>query len=201
MTDKRPLLQQLIDALRCLPGVGNKSAQRMAFNVLQHNRDGAKELAEVLLEAVERIGQCSQCQNLTEDEICSICINPRRESRSLCVVESPADVIALEQATGYQGHYFVLHGRLSPLDGIGPDDLGLSKLDAIFCNGQLQELILATNSTVEGEATAFYIQSLAQKHNIPISRIAHGVPLGGELEYIDQGTLAHAFGSRLTLAE
>ncbi len=199
MTDKRPLLQQLIDALRCLHGVGNKSAQRMAFNVLQHNRDGAKELADVLLEAVERIGQCSQCQNLTEDEICSICVNPRRESRSLCVVESPADVIALEQATGYQGHYFVLHGRLSPLDGIGPDDLGLSKLDAIFCSGQLQELILATNSTVEGEATAFYIQSLAQKHNIPISRIAHGVPLGGELEYIDQGTLAHAFGSRLIL--
>ncbi len=201
MTDKRPLLQQLIDALRCLPGVGNKSAQRMAFNVLQHNRDGAKELAEVLLEAVERIGQCSQCQNLTEDEICSICINPRREPKSLCVVESPADVIALEQATGYQGHYFVLHGRLSPLDGIGPDDLGLGKLDAIFRNGQLQELILATNSTVEGEATAFYIQSLAQKHNISISRIAHGVPLGGELEYIDQGTLAHAFGSRLTLEQ
>ena len=199
MPDKRPLLQQLIDALRCLPGVGNKSAQRMAFNVLQHNRDGAKELAEVLLEAVERIGQCSLCRNLTEEDVCSICINPRRAPESLCVVESPADVIALEQATGFQGRYFVLHGRLSPLDGIGPDDLGLKKLDAIFVAGELKELILATNSTVEGEATAFYIQSLAQKHNIPISRIAHGVPLGGELEYIDQGTLAHAFGSRLTV--
>ncbi len=201
MTEKRPLLQQLIEALRCLPGVGSKSAQRMAFQVLQHNRDGARELAEVLLESVEKIGQCCQCRNLTEDDVCSICINPRRDNSSLCVVESPADVIALEEATGYQGHYFVLHGRLSPLDGVGPDDLGLEKLNAAFVAGQLQELILATNSTVEGEATAFYIQSLAQKHNIRVSRIAHGVPLGGELEYIDQGTLAHAFGSRLLVDE
>jgi len=201
MTDKGSLLQQLIDALRCLPGVGNKSAQRMAFHILQHNRDGARELAEVLIKSVENIGQCQQCQNLTEYDICSICINPRRDSHCLCVVESPADVIALEQATGFQGHYFVLHGRLSPLDGIGPDELGLEKLNARFLAGQLQELILATNSTVEGEATAFYIQSLAQKHKIPISRIAHGVPLGGELEYIDQGTLAHAFGSRLVVED
>ncbi|MCF6263576.1 MAG: recombination mediator RecR [Xanthomonadales bacterium] len=201
MSDNRPLLQQLIDALRCLPGVGNKSAQRMAFYILQHNRDGAKLLAEKLIESVENIGECSQCRNLSESDICNLCINPKRDKSLICVVESPANVIALEQATGYQGLYFVLHGHLSPLDGIGPDDLGLEKLARIIQNGSLKELIIATNPTVEGEATSYYIQTLAKKQGLTVSRIAHGVPLGGELEFIDQGTLAHAFGARLPLED
>jgi len=161
MPDSRPLLQQLIDALRCLPGVGNKSAQRMAFYILQHDREGAKLLAETLLESVERIGECSQCRNLTETDICNLCINPKRDDSLVCVVESPANVVALEQATGYQGRYFVLHGHLSPLDGIGPEDLGLEKLADIIQSGSLKELIIATNPTVEGEATSYYIQTLA----------------------------------------
>lgn len=201
MSDNLPLLQQLIDALRCLPGVGNKSAQRMAFYILQHNRDGAKLLAEKLLESVERIGECSQCRNLSESDICSLCINPKRDNSLICVVESPANVVALEQATGYQGLYFVLHGHLSPLDGIGPDELGLEKLAKIIQSNGLKELIIATNPTVEGEATSYYIQTLAKAQGLAISRIAHGVPLGGELEFIDQGTLAHAFGARLPIED
>lgn len=201
MSDNRPLLQQLIDALRCLPGVGNKSAQRMAFYILQHNRDGAKLLAEKLLESVESIGECSQCRNLSESDICNLCSNPKRDKSLICVVESPANVVALEQATGYQGLYFVLHGHLSPLDGIGPDDLGLEKLAKIIQSGSLKELIIATNPTVEGEATSYYIQTLAKEQGLTVSRIAHGVPLGGELEFIDQGTLAHAFGARLPVED
>ncbi|MCF6225579.1 MAG: recombination mediator RecR [Xanthomonadales bacterium] len=201
MSDNRPLLQQLIDALRCLPGVGNKSAQRMAFYILQHNRDGAKLLAEKLLESVENIGECSQCRNLSESDICNLCSNPKRDKSLICVVESPANVVALEQATGYQGLYFVLHGHLSPLDGIGPDDLGLEKLAKIIQRGSLKELIIATNPTVEGEATSYYIQTLAKEQGLIVSRIAHGVPLGGELEFIDQGTLAHAFGARLPIED
>lgn len=201
MSDNRPLLQQLIDALRCLPGVGNKSAQRMAFYILQHNRDGAKLLAEKLLESVDRIGECTVCRNLSETDICNLCINPKRDKSLICVVESPANVVALEQATGYQGLYFVLHGHLSPLDGIGPDDLGLEKLAKIIQSGNLKELIIATNPTVEGEATSYYIQTLAKEQGLAVSRIAHGVPLGGELEFIDQGTLAHAFGARLPVED
>lgn len=201
MPDSRPLLQQLIDALRCLPGVGNKSAQRMAFYILQHDREGAKLLAETLLESIQHIGECSQCRNLSETEICNLCTNPKRDDSLICVVESPANVVALEQATGYQGRYFVLHGHLSPLDGIGPEDLGLEKLADIILSGKLKELIIATNPTVEGEATSYYIQTLAKAQGLAVSRIAHGVPLGGELEFIDQGTLAHAFGARLPIED
>ena len=192
-----PLLDQLIEALRCLPGVGPKSAQRMALHLLERDRDGGAHLSAVLREAVERIGRCRMCRNLTEQELCRICANPQRDAALLCVVESPSDVLAIEHATGYQGRYFVLMGRLSPLDGIGPAELGLDDLGARLADAPPRELIIATNPTVEGEATAFYLQRMAQKHGIAVSRIAHGVPLGGELEFTDQSTIAHAFASRL----
>lgn len=191
-----PLLQQLVEALRCLPGVGPKSAQRMAFHILERDRDGGRRLSTVLAEAVERIGNCSRCRTLTEHELCRLCSNPKRAAAQLCVVENPTDVMALEQATDYRGLYFVLGGRLSPLDGIGPAELGLDKLAERFADGEVKELILATTTTVEGEATAHYISEMAAERNIPVSRIAHGVPLGGELEYVDSGTLAHAFAGR-----
>lgn len=195
-----PLLERLMDALRCLPGVGPKTAQRMAFHLLERDRDGGRALADVLRQAMDRIGQCQRCRNLTEGELCRICASADRDDGLLCVVESPVDVHAIEQATGYRGRYFVLMGRLSPLDGVGPDDLGLDRLAERLRNEPPKELIIATNTTVEGEATAFYLQRMAQKHSIDVSRIAHGVPLGGELEYTDQSTLAHAFGSRQRLA-
>lgn len=190
------LLQQLIDALRCLPGVGPKSAQRMAFHILERNRDGGRQLASVLAKAVKEIGHCSRCRTLTEQDICRLCANPQRVGTSLCVVENPSDVMALEQATDYRGLYFVLGGRLSPLDGIGPNELGLNYLRDRLAGGEVKELILATTTTVEGEATAHYISGLAAPYAINITRIAHGVPLGGELEYVDSGTLAHAFAGR-----
>jgi len=192
-----PLLDQLIEALRCLPGVGPKSAQRMALHLLERDRDGGVHLSAILSEAMERIGRCKLCRNLTEQELCRICANPQRDAALLCIVESPSDVLAIEHATGYQGRYFVLMGRLSPLDGIGPADLGLDELGARLADTPPRELIIATNPTVEGEATAFYLQRMAQKHDIAVSRIAHGVPLGGELEFTDQSTIAHAFASRL----
>lgn len=194
-----PLLQQLIDALRCLPGVGPKSAQRMAYHLLERDRAGGRRLAGLLKEAMERIGHCSRCRTLTEHEICSLCANPRRDDALLCVVETPVDVLALEQATDYRGRYFVLGGRLSPLDGIGPKEIGLDQLEARLDEGGIDELILATNPTIEGEATAHYIGELAQERGIRSTRIAHGVPLGGELEYVDGGTLAHAFAGRRNL--
>lgn len=199
MTDvsSEPLLGQLTDALRCLPGVGPKSAQRMALHLLERNREGGVKLSSVLAEAMEKIGRCRQCRDLTELEVCSICSNPRRERSLLCVVESPVDVLSIEQATAYQGLYFVLLGRLSPLDGVGPAELGLDQLAERLESNPPAEMIIATNPTVEGEATSYYLQRMAQKHQIRISRIAHGVPLGGELEYTDHSTLAHAFGSRL----
>jgi len=190
------LLQQLIEAFCCLPGVGPKTGQRMAFHILERNRDGGRKLAEVLDNAVQHIGHCSRCRTLTETELCSLCANPRRDDSQLCIVETPADVFAIEQATSYRGRYFVLGGRLSPLDGIGPKELGMDQLAAILNTDKLQEIILATNPTVEGEATAQYISDMARKHGINASRIAHGVPLGGELEYVDGGTLAHAFSGR-----
>jgi recombination protein RecR len=190
------LLGQLLEALRCLPGVGPKSAQRMALHLLERDRDGGLQLSKVLEEAMERIGRCGVCRDLTENEVCRICANERRDQSLLCIVESPSDVIAIENATGYQGRYFVLLGRLSPLDGIGPAELGLEELAARLKDHPPGEMIIATNPTVEGEATAFYLQRMAQKHDIAISRIAHGVPLGGELEYTDQSTIAHAFASR-----
>jgi recombination protein RecR len=194
-----PLLTQLIEALRCLPGVGPKTAQRMALHLLERNRDGGLRLSGVLIDAMQKIGRCKQCRDLTELEVCSICANPRRDQSKLCIVESPVDVLAIEQATAYKGRYFVLLGRLSPLDGIGPAELGLDQLAERLENDTPDEMIVATNPTVEGEATSYYLQRMAKTHNIRVSRIAHGVPLGGELEYTDQSTLAHAFGSRLLI--
>jgi recombination protein RecR len=194
-----PLLEQLIESLRCLPGVGPKSAQRMALHLLERDRDGGKHLSAVLEEAMERIGRCRICRNLTEREVCQICANDQRDKTLLCIVESPSDVIAIEQATGYRGRYFVLMGRLSPLDGIGPAELGLEQLGEQLAKRPPEEMIIATNPTVEGEATAYYLQRMAQKHGVPVSRIAHGVPLGGKLEFTDQSTIAHAFSSRLAI--
>ena len=191
-----PLLEQFIEALRCLPGVGPKSAQRMALHLLERDREGGRHLSTVLDAAMERIGRCNLCRNLTEQETCSICSNDQRDSSLLCVVESPSDVMAIEQATGYRGRYFVLMGRLSPLDGIGPAELGLEDLAERLRENPPGEMIIATNPTVEGEATAYYLQRMAQKNSIEVSRIAHGVPLGGELEFTDQSTIAHAFTSR-----
>jgi len=195
------LLGQLIEALRCLPGVGPKSAQRMAFHLLERNRQGGTHLAEILQSAMERIGRCTVCRDLTENALCRICSNDKRNPALLCVVESPSDVLAIEQATGYQGRYFVLMGRLSPLDGIGPAELGLDELASKLRDEPPTELIIATNPTVEGEATAFYLQRMAQKTGVRASRITHGVPLGGELEYTDQSTIAHAFSSRQYVQE
>ena len=192
----QPLLQQLIEAFCCLPGVGPKTAQRMAFHILERDREGGHHLAELLDNAVQNIGHCSRCRTLTETELCSLCTNPRRNNSQLCIVETPADVIAIEQATDYRGRYFVLGGRLSPLDGIGPKELGMDQLAAVLANDELEEVILATNPTVEGEATAQYISDMANRQGVTTSRIAHGVPLGGELEYVDGGTLAHAFSGR-----
>ncbi len=193
---KAGLLGQLIQNLCCLPGVGAKTAQRMAFHLLQRDRNGAKRLAETLLQAIDKIGYCRQCRTLTENELCEICADDSRDAAIICIVESPADVWIVDQATVFNGRYFVLHGRLSPLDGIGPDELGLEQLAQYLETGTVNELILATNSTVEGEATAYFIGELARKHQVQASRIAHGVPMGGELEFIDSGTLSHAFNGR-----
>jgi recombination protein RecR len=191
-----PLLAQLIDALRVLPGVGAKSAQRMAFHLLERDRDGARRLAQKLVEAVERIGHCRECRTFSETEVCAICAGPQRDRSQLCIVESPVDQLAIEQATGYRGLYFVLLGRLSPLDGIGPAELGLDRLAARLAAGEVQEVIVATNPTVEGEATAHLVGQICRDARVRASRIAHGVPIGGELEFVDRGTLAHAFGGR-----
>ena len=191
-----PLLVSLIDGLRCMPGVGQKSAQRMAFHLLERDREGANRLSTALAEAVAGIGHCSRCRMFTEHDLCSICSASGRDTSALCVVESPADVMALEDATGYRGLYFVLMGHLSPLDGIGPEELGLSQLDDWLAAGEVSELIIATNPTVEGDATAHYLADLAAQRGVKASRIAHGVPLGGELEYVDGGTLSHAFYGR-----
>lgn len=191
------LLQHLIQSLRCLPGVGPKSAQRMAFYLLQRDREGARQLAKALLDAADKIGYCQICRTFSENEICRICSNSSRDSTLLCVVENPSDVWVIDQAGFFNGLYFVLHGRLSPLDGIGPDELGVDVLDQRLIDGQIKELVLATNSTVEGEATAHFIAELARKNGVKATRIAHGVPMGGELEFIDSGTLSHAFNGRI----
>jgi recombination protein RecR len=171
----------------------------MALHLLERNREGGLQLSVILHEAMQKIGRCKQCRDLTELEICTLCANPRRDQSLLCVVESPVDVLAIEQATAYKGRYFVLLGRLSPLDGIGPAELGLDQLAEQLEKNTPEEMIIATNPTVEGEATSYYLQRMAKTHNIRVTRIAHGVPLGGELEYTDQSTLAHAFGSRLLI--
>ncbi len=191
-----PLLQQLIDALRCLPGVGPKSAQRMTFHLLERDRAGALHLAAALRESMEKVGHCSLCRTFSESEKCVICLNARRDPGQLCVVETPADVLAVEQIANYRGLYFVLMGHLSPLDGIGPAELGLDILKARLHQPGLHEVILATNPTVEGEATAHYIAEMARAARVRVTRIAHGVPLGGELDLVDGGTLAHAFNER-----
>jgi recombination protein RecR len=191
-----PLLADLIETLRCLPGVGGKSAQRMAFHLLERDRERGLKLAAALEQAMLRIGHCNRCRNFSEEPLCALCANGTRDHQVLCVVESPVDVAAIEQATGYRGQYFVLMGRLSPLDGLGPEELGLSQLTERLGEGEIEEMIIATNPTVEGEATAHYLAQLARAGGIRPTRLAHGVPLGGELEFVDRGTLAHAFGRR-----
>jgi recombination protein RecR len=195
------LLDRLIQALRCLPGVGAKSAQRMAYHLLEREREGGLRLADALVEAMKRVGHCQQCRDFSESPVCPICLSASRDRQLLCAVETPADRLAIEQATGYRGLYFVLQGRLSPLDGVGPAELGLDRLDSRLAEGEVRELIIATNPTVEGEATAHYLAQMARQRQVKPTRLAHGVPLGGELEYIDRGTLAHAFGSRLAVPE
>jgi recombination protein RecR len=196
---ERPLLSQLIDALRCLPGVGPKSAQRIAFHLLERDRDGGARLARIMADAMTRIRNCRRCRTLTEQEICGLCANANRDAQLLCIVEQPSEILAIEQATDFRGLYFVLGGRLSPLDGIGPEELGLDVLDARLQGGEVREVILAISPTVEGSATAHFIAESASRYGVTLTRIAHGVPLGGELEYLDGGTLALAFNGRRQL--
>ena len=195
-----PAIQDLIDALRHLPGVGPKSAQRMTLHLLERDREAAESLGEALLAALARVQQCQRCRNFTELTICEICGDPKRDDSLLCVVETPADVLAIEHTGSYRGLYFVLMGHLSPLDGIGPKELGLDSFEALLEQEIISEVILATNPTVEGEATGHYIAEMASRNKIVVSRIAHGVPLGGELEYIDATTLAHALGGRTVVS-
>ncbi len=195
-----PSLIRLIEALRCLPGVGPKSAQRMAFHLLEKDRKGGASLADSLQKALSSVGRCQRCRMFADGEFCQICASPARDRSLLCIVESTADVAAIEQSGSYRGCYFVLMGHLSPLDGIGPDELGFGQLGALLAEGTIKEAILATNTTVEGEATAHVIAELAARHQVKSSRIAHGVPVGGELEYVDGGTLAHALAGRQMLS-
>lgn len=196
-----PLVDQLLETLRVLPGVGPKTAQRMALHLLERDRDGGRRLVAALGEALEHVGYCQRCRTLAETPLCSICEDARRDEGLLCVVESPADMLAIEQAGGFRGLYFVLHGHLSPLDGIGPEDIGLDQLDERLAGGSVEEVILATNPTVEGEATAHYIAEQLRGTGVRLSRLAYGVPMGGELEYVDGGTLSRAFNGRLPFAQ
>ncbi|MCV2885061.1 recombination mediator RecR [Aestuariibacter sp. AA17] len=195
-----PLIDELIDAFKVLPGVGPKSAQRMAFQLLERNRSGALKLSQILHDAMEHVQHCGSCRTFTEAEICEICSSAKRaESRQLCVVESPQDIVAIEQTAEFKGRYFVLMGHLSPIDGIGPNEIGLHILDKRLASNAYDEVILATNPTVEGEATAHYIAQMCKSYDLQATRIAHGVPVGGELEYIDGNTLSHAFSGRRSL--
>jgi recombination protein RecR len=196
-----PLLQQLIQALQCLPGVGIKSAQRMAFYLLDRDRDGANRLSQALEQGSRLIEHCELCRMLTEETRCSICLSDRRDAAKLCVVETPADVIALEQSGAYRGRYFVLMGHLSPIDGIGPKELGIDLLERRLAEESIAEIILATSVTVEGDATAHIIAAIAQELSIQASRIAYGVPMGGELEFVDSGTLSRAMSGRRDIEE
>jgi len=195
-----PLLNQLIEALQCLPGVGVKSAQRMAFHLLDKDREGAGRLAAVLDRAMRSIRNCERCRMLTEEAVCRFCANERRDANQLCVIETPADLLAIEQSGAYRGRYFVLMGHLSPIDGIGPAELGLELLERRLAAERFGEVVLATSVTVEGDATAHLVAALAHKHGLRASRIAYGVPVGGELEYIDGGTLARALTGRREIA-
>ncbi len=195
-----PLIEHLIRNLRVLPGVGPKSAQRMAYYLLQRNRRGALDLAQALTESMQKIGHCQQCQTFTEEDVCKLCRNPRRQqSGLLCIVEQPSDIQAIEQTGQYAGRYFVLMGHLSPLDGIGPKEIGLDLLNQRLQQEHFNEVILATNPTIEGDATANYIAQLCQQYDIPVSRIAHGIPVGGELETVDGTTLSHSLLGRRNL--
>jgi recombination protein RecR len=194
-----PSLLRLIETLRCLPGVGPKSAQRMAFHLLEKDRKGGSALAEALRLALSTVGRCRRCRMFADAEQCPVCASPSRDRSLLCVVESPADVVAIEQSASFRGCYFVLMGHLSPLDGIGPEQLGFDQLEQLLRASEIREVILATSTTVEGDATAHVIAQLSARHQIRSSRIAHGVPLGGELEYVDGGTLAHALAGRQEL--
>ncbi|PID62876.1 MAG: recombination protein RecR [Gammaproteobacteria bacterium] len=194
-----PKVQNLIDALARLPSIGHKTAQRLAIHILQNDRSAGANIATALTEAIASVGNCQDCRNLSENPLCQICADKSRNNALVCVVEGPMDVLAIEQSTHFRGKYFVLMGRLSPLDGIGPEAIGLDKLEARLQNGDVKELILATNITVEGDATAYYIAELAKKYAASTSRIAFGVPMGGELEYVDSHTLGHAFESRTLL--
>jgi len=195
-----PLIDQLIQAFRCLPGVGQKTAQRMAFQILERQRPQGLALANAIQAAVEKVGHCGACRTFCETEFCDLCSNPARHAHQLCIVESPADVIAIEQTATYRGRYFVLMGRLSPIDGIGPQEIGINQLVARLNESQFSEIILATNPTVEGEATAHYLATLIQERSIPCSRLAHGIPMGGELEFLDGSTLSRAFTARTSIA-
>jgi recombination protein RecR len=190
-----PLVSELIQALRVLPSVGPKSAQRMALHLLERNRQGGEHLAQVLAKAMQQVSHCQECRTFTEETLCQICANPARDRQLLCVVESPADILAIEQSGSYNGLYFVLSGHLSPLDGIGPQELGIPLLLKRL-QQQITELVLATNATVEGEATAHYIREASRAYGVRVTRIAHGVPLGGELEMVDSHTLARALSQR-----
>ena len=194
-----PLIQQLVTALRCLPGVGPKSAQRMAFHLLERDRNAALELSAALVQAAEEVSECQQCRTLSESDICVLCASLSRDRSSLCVLESPMDVMAIEQTNSFAGVYFVLGGHLSPIDGVGPDDIGISQLLERVAQGEIKEVIIATNPTVEGDATAHYIAEQLKHTELRVTRIAHGVPVGGELEYVDGGTLAHALAGRRLL--
>ena len=189
-------VERLIEALRVLPGVGPRSAQRMAYHLLQHDRAGADQLAQALANALETVRRCAKCNNFSEEEVCSLCRSPRRDASLVCVVETPADLAMVEQTLSYSGMYFVLMGRLSPLDGVGPRDIGLDRLQARVADGEVREVILATNFTNEGEATAHYIAEMLRARDVKASRIARGVPLGGELEYVDAGTISQALLER-----
>jgi recombination protein RecR len=188
--------QALTDALRRLPGVGPKSAQRMAYHLVQRDRPGAQQLAAALSGALERLKQCERCNTLSEQTLCELCASPRRDASVLCVVESPSDLLMMEQTQSYSGLYFILMGRLSPLDGIGPKDIHLDKLMERAADPAVKEVILATNFTVEGEATAHYIGELLRARGLKVTRIARGMPMGGELEHVDTGTLAQAVFER-----
>ena len=195
---EQTLIEQVIEGFRCLPGVGPKSAQRMLLHLLERDREGGRHLARILSEAIEKIGHCKSCRNLTETELCEICSDGKRGSTIICVVEAPSDVIAIEQSLSFRGQYFVLMGTLSPIDGRGPDEIGIDHL-VRRCESGIEEIILAVSSTVEGEATAHYIAEALKPLNVTISRLAQGIPLGGELEYVDGGTLSHAFEGRKSL--
>jgi recombination protein RecR len=186
----------LIEAFRCLPGVGPKSAQRMAFYLLERDRSGGNEIAASVASAMEKLGHCRRCRMFAEGELCPVCASTGRDTSLLCVVESPADVVAIEQTASFRGCYFVLMGHLSPLDGVGPAEIGIGDFERLLGEGEVKEVILATNPTVEGEATAHFLAEVAARFGLRASRIAHGVPVGGELEYVDGGTLAHALAGR-----